>query len=254
MVLSTLLRSRSPRAQPDPSPDGFSLDADVIQAILQYAKPLGHHEAPDTLNLGFGFLYYALVRALRPKHVVVIGSGFGFSVVCFALALKDNAKGRMSFVDPSYSVFTNGPFKTVGGTAQWSEPEKVNRHFGRFGVDRLVTHYRVRSDEFFARYDEFRLPEIDLAFIDGSHAYDDVREDFISTLKNAHRNTYVLLHDTNIYMRELVHHAGVKRWLNAVRSQKDLFEVVDFPFSSGVAIVRVLDGGAWRSLESSSAR
>jgi hypothetical protein len=55
-------------------------------------------------------------------------------------------------------------------------------------------------------------------------------------------------------MRELVRHAGVKRWLTAVSSERELFEVVDFPFSSGVAIVRVLEGGAWRSLESPSAR
>jgi Methyltransferase domain len=254
MVLSTLIRSRSSRAQPNPCSDGFSLNPEIIGAILQYAKPLGHHEAPDNLNLGFGFLYYALVRTLRPRHVVVIGSGFGFSVVCLALALQDNAKGQLSFVDPSYSVFTHGPFKTVGGTAQWSEPGKVTRHFERFGVDHLIRHYRVRSDEFFGRYDEFQLPEIDLAFIDGSHAYDDVREDFISTLKNGRKNTYVLLHDTNIYMRELVHHAGVKRWLNAVRSERELFEVVDFPFSSGVAIVRVLEGDAWKSLEPSSVR
>lgn len=47
---------------------------------------MGHHEGPDRLNLGFGFIYYALVRALRPKHVVVIGSGYGFSVVAHAAA------------------------------------------------------------------------------------------------------------------------------------------------------------------------
>ena len=250
MVLSTLMRPRSPRAQPNASPEGFSLNPDLIEAILRDAKPLGHHEAPDNLNLGFGFMYYALARALRPRHVVVIGSGFGFSVVCLALALKDNAKGQLSFVDPSYSVFTDGPFKTMGGTGQWNEPEKVTQHFARFGVEGIVTHHRMRSSEFFARYDGLRLPQIDLAFIDGSHAYEDVREDFVSTLKRSRKNTYLLLHDTNIYVRELVHHAGVKRWLNAVRQERKLFEVVDFPFSSGVAIVRLLEDDAWRRLDS----
>jgi pimeloyl-ACP methyl ester carboxylesterase len=254
MVPPALKRLREPRTLPDPSTAGFGLSPDVIETILRHAKPLGHNEAPDNLNLGFGFMYYALVRALRPKHIVVIGSGYGFSVVCLALALKDNGKGRLSFVDPSYSVFADGPFKTVGGTSQWDEPEKVMRHFARFGVEHLVTHYRVRSDEFFAGYGDWRLPDIDLAFIDGSHAYDHVKDDFVSTLRRAHKNTYVLLHDTNIYVRELVRHAGVKRWLNVVRSEKELFEVVDFPFSSGVAIVRVLEGDAWKSLDSPSAR
>jgi hypothetical protein len=240
---------RLPSSQATPSP-GFGLSAEMIRAVLRYARPLGHHENPRELNLGFGFLYYALARALRPKHVLVIGSGFGFSVVCLALGLKDNAKGRLSFVDPSYSVLTDGPLKTVGGTSQWNDPRKVGEHFARFGVERLLTHFRMRSDEFFPRYPEFGLPEIDLAFIDGSHAYRDVRNDFLSTLRHARPNSYLLLHDTNIYIREIVRHAGVKRWLKAIKGRKEAFEIVDFPFSSGLAIVRVLADEAWKCLES----
>jgi hypothetical protein len=250
-VIASLLRSpaRTPEEMPVP---GFSLSADAIRDVLRHARPLGHYEDPHDLNLGFGFLYYALVRALRPKHVLVIGSGFGFSVVCLALGLKDNEKGRLSFVDPSYSVLTDGPLKTVGGTSQWDDPPKVERHFARFGVEQLVTHYRIRSDEFFKRYAEWKLPQIDFAFIDGSHAYEDVKHDFLSTLHHSGNNAYLLLHDTNIYIREMVRHAGVKRWLKAVKRSKDAFEIVDFPFSSGVAIVRVLVDEAWKSLDSRS--
>jgi predicted O-methyltransferase YrrM len=237
-------------ARPNPafptSPHGYALDGELIRAILEHAKPLGHHESARELNLGFGFLYYALARMLRPKHVLVIGSGFGFSVVCLGLGLRDNARGRLTFVDPSYSVLTDGPFKTVGGTSQWDDPQKVKRHFARFGVEGVVTHYRLRSDEFFAEFADFRLPPIDLAFIDGSHAYEDVRHDFLATLRHVRKNAYILLHDTNIYVREWVRHAGVKRWLKSVRQEKALFEMVDFPFASGVAIVRVLDDDAWK--------
>ena len=248
MTLKTFTALRGHADYPEDRADRFSLDPEVIDAIFRYAKPLGHHESKPELNLGFGFLYYGLVRAIRPRHVVVIGSGFGFSVVCLGLALKDNANGRISFVDPSYSVFTDGPFRTVGGTAQWDDPQKVERHFARFGLERRVTHYRLRSDQFFDRYAEWGLPDIDVAFIDGSHAYQDVRHDFISTLAHSHKNTYMLLHDTNIYVREFVRHAGVKRWAKSIAQQKDLFEIVDFPFSSGVAIVRVLDDDAWKHL------
>ena len=90
---------------------GFSLTPELIQDIFQFAKPLGHNEIKDSLNLGFGFLYYAAVRALRPNHVLVVGSGFGFSVVCLALGLKDNAKGVLTFVDPSYDVLKHGPLE-----------------------------------------------------------------------------------------------------------------------------------------------
>lgn len=248
----SLLVSPGQRGHSNSSPDGFSLSPELIREIFHHAKPLGHNEVSQSLNLGFGFMYYALTRALRPKHVLVIGSGFGFSVVCLALGLRDNAKGCLSFVDPSYSVLADGPFKTIGGAAQWSDPAKVTRHFARFGVEKLLTHYRLRSDEFFTEYEKLQLPPIDLAFIDGSHAYTDVRQDFMSTLAHAKKNTYVLLHDTNIYVRELVRHAGVKRWLKTVKREKELFELVDFPFSSGVAIVRVLEDDAWTLLKSSS--
>ena len=40
----------------------------------------------------------------------------------------------------------------------------------------------------------------------------------------------------------------------AIKREKDLFELVDFPFSSGVAIVRVLEDNAWKSLEQASLR
>ncbi|MGZ5099053.1 MAG: hypothetical protein ACXWG9_17755, partial [Usitatibacter sp.] len=86
---------QSPNAAP------FSLDAPLLREILLHARPLGHHEEPANINIGFGFLYYGLVRALRPRHVVVIGSGFGFSVVCLALGIKDNQRGALSFIDPS---------------------------------------------------------------------------------------------------------------------------------------------------------
>lgn len=223
----------------------FSLDPGLLQEILDHARPLGHSEEADNLNLGFGFVYYGLVRALRPKHVVVIGSGYGFSVVCLALGLKDNGQGGLSFVDPSYSVFRDGPLRTVGGTAQWDDPQKVRAHFRRFGVERQVTHFKLTGEAFFSDYEQRGLPGIDLAFIDGSHSYADVRHDFLAVLKRTRRNSYLLLHDTNIYVRELVRHAGVKRWLKAVARYKESFEVIDFPFASGVALVRVLHDGPW---------
>jgi predicted O-methyltransferase YrrM len=223
----------------------FSLDEAMLHEILSHAKPLGHHEDVRTLNLGFGFMYYGLVRSLRPQHIVVIGSGFGFSVVCLALGLKDNGRGTLSFVDPSYSVLKHGPLHTIGGTSQWDEPEKVRNHFSRFDVEEVVTHFKMTSGEFFEGYQDRELPMIDLAFIDGNHSYEDVRHDFTQALANSRKNAYMLLHDTNIYVREMLGHSGVKKFLKEIAQQRERFEVVDFPFSSGVALVRVAGDTDW---------
>jgi len=226
----------------------FSLSQNIVKEILKVAKPLGHNEKTKELNLGFGFIYYGVVRALRPKHIVVIGSGYGFSVVCLALGLKDNARGKLSFVDPAYSLLKDGPFSTVGGRGIWSDESVVKDHFGRFGVANIVSHYRMRSDEFFPAYQHLNLPAIDIAFIDGSHVYKDVKYDFLKILEQSHKNTYIFLHDTNIYVRELIKHAGVKKWLKSIKGREEHFEVIDFPFSSGVALVRVMDPVVWKKL------
>ncbi|MGA7563847.1 MAG: class I SAM-dependent methyltransferase [Desulfobaccales bacterium] len=226
----------------------FSLSTNLLKDILKVAKPFGHNEKTRELNIGFGFMYYGIVRALRPDHVLVIGSGYGFSVVCLALGLKDNGRGRLSFVDPAYSLLKNGPLMTVGGRGVWTDESHVKAHFGHFGVENLVTHYKMRSDEFFPSFQDLKLPPINLAFIDGSHAYKDVKYDFIKVLEQSHKNTYIFLHDTNIYLRELVKHAGVKKWLKFVKREEASFEVIDFPFSSGVALVRVVDPSAWKRL------
>jgi predicted O-methyltransferase YrrM len=238
----------SAKVSPEFAKVPFSLNPEMLQDILQIAKPFGHHEDRQNLNLGFGFIYYGVARALRPKHILVIGSGYGFSVVCLALALKDNGQGQLTFIDPSYSVLKDGPFKTVGGRGQWTDAEAVKAHFQRFGVEGITTHYKLRSDEFFPSYHSFSLPPIDMAFIDGSHAYKDVRYDFSRVMEHGRKNTYIFLHDTNIFLRELLQHAGVKKWLKLLRKNVQAFEVVNFPFSSGVALVRVLEPKAWQEL------
>ncbi len=226
----------------------FSLNEDMIRNILQNAKPFGHHEDAGDLNLGFGFIYYGLARMLRPKHVVVIGSGFGFSVICLALGLKDNAEGRLSFVDPSYSLLRDGPFKTIGGTGKWNDPESVRKHFNGFDVGSVVTHFKMTSETFFHQFEGLNLPAVDIAFIDGNHSYKEARNDFVGILRHSRKNSYIFLHDSNIYIREMIHHAGVKRWMNVLRGRKDLFELIDFPFDSGVALVRITRDDTWNHL------
>ena len=51
---------------------------------------MGHGQRVEDLNLGLGWLYYALARLLRPRIVVVIGSYRGFAPLVFGRALADN--------------------------------------------------------------------------------------------------------------------------------------------------------------------
>jgi hypothetical protein len=51
-----------------------------------------------------------------------------------------------------------GPFKTLGGTGKWDDPQKVQDHFKLFEVEDLITHCKSRSDEFFPYYESYQLP------------------------------------------------------------------------------------------------
>jgi hypothetical protein len=44
----------------------FSLSAEMLQQVLEHVRPLGHHEDTENLNIGFGFLYYGLMRDVAP--------------------------------------------------------------------------------------------------------------------------------------------------------------------------------------------
>jgi hypothetical protein len=47
-------------------------------------------------------------------------------------------------------------------------------------------------------------------------------------------------------VREIIGHAGVKKWLKTIRKEKDFFEIANFPFSSGMALVHILQDKVWR--------
>lgn len=75
--------------------------SDFLQKVIADAEPMGQNTSAD--NLGFGWIYYGLIRNLRPDFVVAIGSRRGFMPFCAARAVQDNRVGKVIFIDPSYS-------------------------------------------------------------------------------------------------------------------------------------------------------
>ena len=63
-----------------------------------------HHNAhAPTMSLGFGLLHYALVRNLRCRRVLVVGSQRGFVPAVCGVACRDQGFGSVDFVDAGYS-------------------------------------------------------------------------------------------------------------------------------------------------------
>src|SRR5262245_49675727 len=84
---------------------------------------MGHAQRKEDLNLGLGWLYYALGRMLRPATAVVIGSYRGFAPLVVARALSDNSEGgRVHFIDPGLV------------DEFWRDQQRVGEHFAEFDI------------------------------------------------------------------------------------------------------------------------
>jgi hypothetical protein len=166
------------------------LDEFARKAIAE-AEPLSQNTEPD--NLGFGWLYYGLVRNLRPDLVVAIGSRRGFMPFCAARGVQDNGRGHVLFVDPSYC---GGGHPAWSGAGLWSDPGEVDARIADFGLTGWVTHLRKTSDEAF---DDVRQAvenrSLQLVIVDGAHTFEQSLRDF-DLYSSLMVGGLVLLHDS----------------------------------------------------------
>lgn len=113
--------------------------------------------------------------------------------------------------------------------------------------------YPITSDEFFERYnlfEELGAEQLDLAFIDGLHLFEQALRDFINLEKYAGENTVALIHDcyppTELSAerdRIMAYWAGdVWRLIPCLRKHRPDLEVAVVPaLPSGVGLVTGLD-------------
>ena len=209
----------------------------IDESQIQTCTP-GIAQGASASNLGFGNLYYALVPVLQPAHVLVIGSGYGFSPAVMALGLADNGFGRLTFVDPSMDRSREGLNAAHGGTGQWDTPEQVVARFSCAGVpEGIVTHYKETNRDFFAQWDKRPdLPPVDLALIDGAHDEANASYDLASVVQHLRVPGYVLMHDATHFLNRTPY-MGVTRVVERAK-QKGGVEEITFTAQAGLALLR----------------
>lgn len=208
------------------------MDSQWLKAFLSdpALRLMGHGQAEADLNLGLGWLYYAQVRILRPRHVVCIGSWRGFAPMVMAKGLADNGdNGRVTFIDPSLV------------DDFWSDAEKTKKWFSSFGLNN-IDHFRFTTQEFVQTEAYRQLPGVGILFVDGFHSAEQARFDheaFVDLLEPA---GCVFFHDgvrrkaSKIYGADKPYVHTVCDYIEELRSRKEL-QVFDFPLSDGVAMV-----------------
>lgn len=124
-------------------------------------------------------LLYHLVRALRPLHVVEIGTYFAAGAEVLARALWENGRGLLHTIDPYGKI--RGP-SLIG---RWDE--RLRAH---------VRFYPWNSMEFFERLDARQFP-LDLVFVDGNHNFESALFDLQSAAKRIRPGGIVVMDDAN---------------------------------------------------------
>ncbi len=153
-------------------------DADKYDdTMLRFSPWSGHRQ--------FG---YDLVTYLEPKIVVELGSFYGCSSFAFMQAIKDNQLNTIiypvdlweagdTFTLHDYEQDIYSFFKNI----KEQEFSNINVNMMKMSFDEACLIFEDQS--------------IDLLHIDGSHAYEDVKHDFMKWLPKLKSNALVLFHD-----------------------------------------------------------
>lgn len=206
---------------------------DWIAQLLQDRKLLmmGHAQRQDDLNLGLGWLYYALGRIVRPSCAVVIGSYRGFTPLVLARALADNCeRGKVHFIDPSLV------------DDFWKNKASVRHYFESYGVTNIVHH--LMTTQQFVECDAYRrLCDVGLVFIDGYHSAQQARFDFEAFADVIAPEGMVLFHDS-VWQLPSCMYGPEREYLHTVNDfiaelkNRHRWQVLDVPFGDGVTVVR----------------
>lgn len=140
----------------------------------------GFHADPAVRSFTVGSIWsvegkvlYALVRALKPKHVLEIGVGYGASSTHILTALKKNRSGDLTSLDINEGAGSEIPL-----------PLKRNWRF--------VSGDAVAGTSVYEKWD------FDFIFEDGPHTYEFTRDVLLNCKRIAPR--IILSHDACHYM------------------------------------------------------
>lgn len=133
------------------------------------------------------YTLYRLIRRLRPRRILEIGTQIGASAVAMALAQRDNGSAPdVTCVDPFLPTGDNDGLDSL---ALWY------RNVRRSGVGDGIGLVMSTSQQALPRMQ----PGFDFIVVDGSHAYEDVRYDLDASARLCARGGYVWCHDYVIY-------------------------------------------------------
>ena len=149
------------------------------------------------INFERGMLLYALIAKFQPKTVLEIGTAEGYSTLCMAWAMSDfNIDGRIFTVDPkSHHKIVDRRIKINADDEPVEMSLSTAELWKKFALSQWIEKIEVitgYSDDILATK---TFPKIDFCYIDGSHVYETVKQDFFNILKLVSEKFHILFDD-----------------------------------------------------------
>lgn len=202
-----------------------------IKQLMDFfqADVYGHQANIATADLGFGFIHYGLLRQLKPKAVLCIGSRYGFIPAVLASACKDNGFGHVYFVDAG---FDESDTQAYTGKGFWRRPEGETV-FARFGLSSFITTFVTTTRAFAAQYPDLVF---DYVYVDGDHSYKGAWFDYNTFWPKLVPNGFMVWHDSSI--RETLADGSYGVW-KVIEKAKKTAHCITFPaLTAGLAILQ----------------
>lgn len=183
-------------------------------------------------DLGYGWIHYGLIRILKPKRVLVIGSGYGYIPAICALACKANKKGIVDFVDAGYDTMNSkDKGRHWGGVGFWKKVD-VKKYFGKCKLDKYINFYPTTSRQFKKSYPGRKWNYV---YLDGDHSYIGIKSDFNMFWPMIIPGGYLGLHDIYVRQRKEFKYGVIKLWKELKERNLDL---ISFPGEFGLGLVK----------------
>jgi predicted O-methyltransferase YrrM len=147
------------------------------------------------LNYERGMLLYALIAKYRPKNILEIGTASGYATLCMAWAMEDhNIDGKIFTIDPKSHQ------EVITRKLKIDEEIKTMSLSRRELWKKFVSSEWIKKIEVLTGYsydvlDKENFPKIEFCYVDGSHVYTAVKQDFFRILKIISQNFHILFDD-----------------------------------------------------------
>lgn len=191
-----------------------------------------------TGNLGYGWIHYAMIRMLKPKRILCIGSRSGYIPAICALACKDNRQGIVDFVDAGYDENDPNEPNHWGGIGVW---KKINpkQYFKKFGLAPYIQLHVVTTQQF----NKTKSTRWGYIYIDGDHSYNGAKHDHIKFWPNLESGGAMVFHDIYVKRMGTLIFGVYKLWKEIKLSHPH--NTIEIPGEFGLGILMKLKPIKW---------